>query len=218
MLASFKIVCVGVYEKMKKNKGKTLIIGVDEAGRGPLAGPIAVGAAVLFVPPNNISFWHRVRDSKKLSPGEREVLFKEIKGAKKKGLLDYRVSMVSHTVIDTKGLTYAARLGVKRALKNLDIAKGAQVLLDGSLYAPKEYKQRTITGGDDKYKIIGLASIVAKVKRDRRMKNISKKYLGYGFEVHAGYGTKGHYQAIQKNGISLIHRRSFLKQLTGKKK
>lgn len=194
-----------------------LIVGVDEAGRGPLAGPIAVGAAVLFVPFTRISFWYRIRDSKKLSASAREDLFKEIRDAKKEGLLDYRVSMVSHTVIDTKGLTYAARLGVKRALKNLD-KKNVQVLLDGSLYAPKEYKQKTIIGGDDTYKIIGLASIVAKVKRDRRMKNFSKKYPVYGFDIHSGYGTKRHYQAIDKNGISPIHRRSFLKSLTGMKK
>jgi ribonuclease HII len=126
--------------------------------------------------------------------------------------------MVSHTVIDTKGLTYATRLGVKRALKKLEIKKNVLVLLDGSLYAPKEYKQKTIIGGDDTYKIIGLASIVAKVKRDRRMKNLSKQYPGYSFDVHSGYGTKKHYEAIKKNGISLIHRRSFLKSLTGVKK
>lgn len=190
-----------------------LIVGVDEAGRGPLAGPIAVGAAVLLVPPKKISFWYRIRDSKKLSASVREDLFKEIRNAKKKRLLDYRVSMVSHTVIDTKGLTYATRLGVKRALKNLDIKKNAQVLLDDSLYAPKEYKQKTIIGGDDTYKIIGLASIVAKVKRDKRMKNLSKKYPRYGFDIHSGYGTKRHYQAIDKNGISPIHRRTFLKSI-----
>lgn len=199
-------------------KNKILIIGVDEAGRGPLAGPIAVGAAVLFVPPKKILFWPRIRDSKKLSAKERELLFKEIKWARSKKLLDYRVSMVSHTVIDKKGLTHAARLGVQRSLKNLKLENKIEVLLDGSLYAPKEYKQKTITHGDDIYKIIGLASIVAKVKRDRRMKNISKKYPGYGFDVHAGYGTKKHYQAIEKYGISLIHRKSFLKSLTGIKK
>jgi ribonuclease HII len=197
---------------------KILIVGVDEAGRGPLAGPLAVGAAVLFVPAKKISFWSQVKDSKKISPKGREILFKEITKAKKQGLLQYRVNMVSPHIIDERGLSYAVRLGVRRAITGLGLSKDFLVLLDGSLFAPKKYKQKTIIRGDDIYKIIGLASIVAKVKRDRKMKSLAKKYPGYGFEIHAGYGTKSHYQALRVKGPSVIHRQLFLRSLTGDRK
>lgn len=204
---------------MKVFSEKSYIIGVDEAGRGPLAGPIAVGAAVLFVPPRKLHFWHRVRDSKKLSKKERAEIFLEIKKAKKDGKLAYACRMVGPEIIDRYGLTKAARLGVARALASLSLPKKEmEVFLDGSLFAPRGYKQRTIIRGDDIYKIIGMASIVAKETRDKKMKKLAKKYPGYGFEIHAGYGTKSHYQAIRKKGPSPIHRRLFLRGLTGVKK
>ena len=199
---------------MKKNNKKLMVVGVDEAGRGPLAGPLAVGAAVLFIAPHKLSFWDRVRDSKKLSKKERAEIFIEIKKAKKEGKLDYACSMVGQEIIDRFGLTKAARLGVARALLALSVPKKRmEVLLDGSLYAPRGYKQKTIIHGDDIYKIIGLASIVAKETRDKKMKKLAEKYPEYGFEIHSGYGTKFHYRALRKNGPSPIHRRLFLRSL-----
>lgn len=190
------------------------MVGIDEAGRGPLAGPLSVGVAVLFVPSRELPFWHRVKDSKKLSKKSREEIFLEIKKAKKDGKLSYACVMIGPKTIDRVGLTKAARLGVARALASLSLPKKrTEVLLDGSLFAPRGYKQRTIIRGDDKYKIIGMASIVAKVTRDKKMKKLAEKYPDYGFEVHSGYGTKAHYQAIRKIGLSPIHRRLFLRSL-----
>jgi ribonuclease HII len=193
------------------------LIGIDEAGRGPLAGPVSIGA-VIVRKDFNTKILKGVRDSKKLSEIQREVWFKKLKQWKKEGKLDYSVALVGSTIIDTKGISHAIRKGISRCLKKLEADhRYCSVLLDGSLYAPKKFlNQKTIIGGDDKIKIISLASIAAKVTRDRKMKRLAKIFYKYDFHIHKGYGTKLHRQKILKFGPSEIHRMSFLSGLLNK--
>jgi len=188
------------------------IIGIDEAGRGPLAGPVAVGGVVISEHFNK-KFFKGVKDSKQLTPEERELWFTLITEAKRRGDLDYAVSLVSESVIDKHGISYAIKLGIKRVLKHLNVPpEETQVFLDGSLKAPKEYvHQTTIIKGDEKVPVISVASICAKVVRDRRMVRLAKKYPLYGFHIHKGYGTRAHKEALRLHGHSSIHRKSFLK-------
>jgi ribonuclease HII len=186
------------------------IIGIDEAGRGPLAGPVSVGI-VMITEGFNKKFFKGVRDSKQLTPEDRDLWFALVTEAKKKGELDFRVALVSEKIIDKKGIAHAIRLGIKRCLKRIDAPAEAQVFLDGGIRAPKEFiHQTTIIRGDEKVPVISLASICAKVVRDRRMVSLSKIYPEYAFEIHKGYGTRAHREAIQKYGPSLIHRLSFV--------
>ncbi|MBI5126816.1 MAG: ribonuclease HII [Candidatus Taylorbacteria bacterium] len=187
------------------------LIGIDEVGRGPIAGPVAVGACVLLVPRIALSF-KNFKDSKKLSERQREEWFKRIYDAEKKGLLKTKVTFVSEKIIDSKGLSYAIRSALSTSLTKLKVSpQKSHVLLDGGLKAPAQYlHQTTIIKGDEKELAIALASIVAKVLRDRKMTQLAKKYPGYGFEVHKGYGTKNHYTALRNKGVSVVHRRSFL--------
>ncbi len=193
---------------------RTHLIGIDEAGRGPLAGPIAVGAFSVRSK-DTLKKFKGVKDSKQLSELQREEWFKRIKEERNNGMIGFAVSFSSAEVIDTKGITHATRAALNRCLKRLEkhdfAARKSRILLDGSLYAPSRYKdQKTIIDGDAKKPIIALASICAKVLRDRKMKRLAKKYPKYGFEIHKGYGTKAHYKAIKKHGLSEIHRKSFL--------
>jgi ribonuclease HII len=189
-------------------------VGIDEAGRGPLAGPVAVGAVKVGA---NFSkkFWKGIKDSKKLSPEERDLWFTLVIEAKRRGDLDFAVSLVSEKVIDRRGITYAIGLGIKRCLDKLNVPAHTQIFLDGSLKAPQTFvHQRTIIKGDEKIPIISCASICAKVMRDRYMTRLSKKYPLYGFHIHKGYGTLVHRRAIKKYGLVEPHRRSFTRSLT----
>jgi ribonuclease HII len=192
------------------------IVGIDEAGRGPLAGPVAVGA-VIVSKDFDIKLVAKIKnkDSKKLNPQKREVWFSQIKQWKKEGLLNYHVALVSNTIIDTKGISYAIKKGMSTCLKKLQARNATcAILLDGSLYAPKEFRnQQTIIKGDEKHFQISLASIAAKVLRDRKMEQIAVRFPLYGFEVHKGYGTVDHRKMLKKHGISKIHRKSFLKRI-----
>src|SRR3989344_4922443 len=190
------------------------VVGIDEAGRGPLAGPVAVG--VVKVPPNfNKRFFYSIKDSKQLSPEERELWYALALESKKEGVLDFAVSLVSEKIIDRKGIVHAVKVGIKRCFKKLAIEEDSQIFLDGSLKAPEEFRhQRTIIKGDEKVPIISLASIVAKVTRDRMMVKISKKFPAFNFHVHKGYGTLMHREALKKHGSTVIHRQSFLHNLT----
>jgi ribonuclease HII len=157
----------------------------------------------------------KVKDSKKLSPKKREEIFERIVKAKETARIFYSVSFSSPKLIDEKGLTNAINSALADCLKSLDAeADNCQVLLDGGLKAPKEFKnQKTIIKGDEKEAIIALASITAKVSRDKEMVLLHEKYPEYDFAKHKGYGTKSHYAKIKRHGISPIHRRSFLKKL-----
>ena len=197
-----------------------LIIGVDEAGRGPLAGPISVGA---FGAEKKMEKWllknifnNKLRDSKKLSPKKREEIYKKFCKLKKENKISFSVSHISNKIIDKRGLTYAINLGIKKSL-NISEFFGSEisVRLDGLLKAPKEFKnQKTIIKGDEKDVFIACASIVAKVSRDRLMCRLAKKFPQYSFEIHKGYGTALHYKLIKKYGISPLHRKSFLKKFS----
>ncbi|MDO8555085.1 MAG: ribonuclease HII, partial [bacterium] len=129
-----------------------------------------------------------------------------------KNNFEYKCSMVSSRVIDKIGIQKATKLAVTRVLKKLS-KKPDLVLLDGALFAPKNYNQQTIIRGDEKVPLISAASIVAKVSRDKKMRRLHKFYPQYQFEKHKGYGTKLHYKMIKKNGISPEHRKSYLKRL-----
>lgn len=189
---------------------KVQIIGIDEVGRGPLAGPVTVCALVLKCDFDIIKF----RDSKKLSAKQREVWFKQIYLWKKNGKLDFKIAFVSAGMIDKIGISKAIKKALEKSLYELKPKNSHPILLDGGLKAPVEFKnQKTIIKGDEKEVAIALASIVAKVSRDALMIKMSKKFPQYEFHLHKGYGTKLHYKKIKKHGISVIHRRSFLKNL-----
>ncbi|MES2216229.1 MAG: ribonuclease HII [Patescibacteria group bacterium] len=192
------------------NKPK-YIIGIDEVGRGPIAGPVAVGSCV-FLTPQARKLFRGVKESKQLTEEQREMWFARIEEARESGHVDFCVTFQSHRIIDTKGLSFAIRTALATSLESLNIHhESARVLLDGGLKAPAHYRdQKTIIKGDEKETIIALASICAKVLRDRRMNLLAKKYPQYKFEAHKGYGTRGHYRALKKYGILPMHRLSFL--------
>jgi len=200
---------------MKRREFKYLI-GIDEVGRGPIAGLVAVGA-FLFPNVESRKLFKGVKESKQLNEKKREVWYADILDAKKKGLVDFAVTFQSEKVIDTKGLSFAIKnalkISVKKIVKKNKIkASEVLVLLDGGLKAPVEFvNQETIIKGDAKEKVIALASITAKVERDRVMRRWAKKYPQYGFDVHKGYGTRKHYEAIKKYGFTSLHRKSFCK-------
>jgi len=201
---------------MEKTK---FLIGIDEAGRGPLAGPVAVGAVVVMLRSNlgrkrfDLGFG-ALRDSKQLSPARRETWFKWLKQARRKKKLNFAVSLVGEKIIDRRGIVPAIKIGIRRVLNKLNLSPTTcHILLDGGLCAPVKYKnQRTIIRGDRTVPIIMLASIAAKVRRDHRMIKLAKLYPHYDFEIHKGYGTKRHYGALRHYGLSPLHRRSFLKK------
>lgn len=190
------------------------LIGIDEAGRGPLAGPVAVGVVCLDIKklPRPRRFFHGVKETKQLTPRQREVWWQKIKKLADVGNLRFAVSLVGHHLIDRQGIAAAVRLGIRRCLSRFVYRpQECLVLLDGSLCAPRRWVyQRTIIRGDETEPPIALASIVAKVRRDRRMLKLDKVYPQYFFREHKGYGTRKHYHALKKHGPSPIHRLSFL--------
>lgn len=203
-----------VTKKVEKTK---FLVGIDEAGRGALAGPVSVGLVMW-----KVEKWKEIKkllkdypagkDSKKLTPKQRDFWFEKIKKLEKLGLLKPQITLVSNKVIDKKGINFAIRQGIEECLKRLggETSKSL-VLLDGGLKAPKEWpNQQTIIKGDEKELIISLASIVAKVSRDREMVKLAKKYPDHHLHQHKGYGTSLHYQKIDKFGILVIHRRTYL--------
>ncbi len=191
------------------------IVGIDEAGRGPLAGPVSVAAVAIPIRQYHVlvRYFSDAKDSKKLSPKQRESLMMKIK--KRSRSLSFSVSLVGNALIDRRGIVWAIRTAIKRCLIKLNVPPdGSRVLLDGSLKAPEKFSdQKTIIRGDDTVKIISLASIVAKVHRDRHIMRMAKRFPEYGFEIHKGYGTRHHLKMLRKHGPSAIHRRSFLTHL-----
>ncbi len=184
------------------------MVGIDEAGRGPLAGPVVVAAVAAYV--NAARQRGRltgIKDSKKLSVKKREEWNKILRKN-----FECHYASVDNKVIDKIGIQKAVLLGVKNVLKKFS-KKPDVVLLDGLLKAPARYAQRTIIKGDEKIPLISAASIIAKVARDRRMARMREKFPKYGFEKHKGYGTKEHCQKIKKYGLCEIHRKSFCKNL-----
>jgi ribonuclease HII len=208
---------------MKRRKATTkFLIGIDEAGRGPLAGPVAVGVFVVRIDGMReaLKMFPGARDSKKMTPVARAAVFLAIKNAWKAGHVNFAVGFSSASFIDRRGIVSAIKSAMEKALRKVEkgfpggptSGDACTVLLDGSLKAPIRYKnQTTIIRGDDSEPVISLASICAKVLRDQTMTRLAKKYPRYSFDVHKGYGTKSHYAAIKKHGFCAEHRRSFLK-------
>jgi ribonuclease HII len=187
------------------------IIGVDEAGRGPLAGPVAVGIVKVSEGFDVEKEFKGVADSKKLSEKKREKIFKMLEARAAEGGIKFTVEFESAETIDREGIAVAIRKALARGCRALaPDPKIVYIKLDGSLKAPPEYSQETIINGDELVPIISLASIAAKVLRDRLMIELSIKYPQYGFEKHKGYGTKAHYEMLKKYGPCAIHRTSFL--------
>ena len=206
-------------EKYYWKKGYKKIIGLDEAGRGPLAGPVTA-AAVLILLPNKISllkneFFRKIllqaRDSKKLSPKKREEIFRLIQ---KCSLIQFSHALVNEKVIDKINIEQATFKAMGICLKKLKInqktSQHCLILVDGNRSIPKiNYLQKTIIKGDDKILSIALASIIAKVIRDKIMITLAKKYPHYHFEIHKGYPTKLHRKLLKKYGPCKIHRKSY---------
>ena len=190
---------------------KTHYIGIDEAGRGPLAGPVSVGV-VKVDKDFDWSLVPGVTDSKKLAPEKRDEIFNIAKDLRYHRKLDFAVAQVGPSVIDKQGITFAIGVAMRRCLNRLDLdPETVKLRLDGSLSAPEIYDQATIIKGDLLYPEIGLASIIAKETRDAYMRRIARRWAGYDFEVHKGYGTKTHREAIKQRGLSPIHRATYCK-------
>lgn len=188
------------------------IVGIDEAGRGPLAGPVAVG--IFVISENKIKKLDLtgLKDSKKLSKTKREEWREKIKKMKKDGIADFAVVLVSEKHIDKNRIHNSIKFGIEKGIKKLKVGKKDKIFLDGGLRLDKTFLfQETIIKGDEKVPVISLASIMAKTERDRKMISLSRKYPEYGFEDHMGYGTKKHTEKIRRFGPSIVHRRSFLK-------
>lgn len=179
------------------------ICGVDEAGRGPLAGPVCAAAVIL---PRNIEI-AGLNDSKKLSAKKREALFDEII----EKAIAYGVAYATEQEIDEINILNATFLAMNRAISQLDPAP-KMALVDGNTVKGIEFPAKNIIGGDGKSASIAAASILAKVSRDRLMLEMAEKYPEYSFEKHKGYGTKAHYEAVDKYGLCPIHRPSFFKK------
>lgn len=190
------------------------LLGVDEAGRGPLAGPVAVGIVAFEEQYDIEGVFPGLNDSKKLSEKKRETLFKILQEEMKAGRVRAVVQLVSAANIDEGGIAPAIRNAVATGVgKLLPVPEEGRIFLDGSLTAPREYAQLTIIGGDGLVPAIMLASIAAKVTRDKHMHLLAEQYPAYGFEKHKGYGTKAHFAAIKEHGMCVEHRRSFLTKL-----
>jgi len=187
------------------------IVGVDEAGRGPLAGPVSVGAVIVQEGFDVAKEFPGVNDSKKLSEKKREVLYEMLVARVALGDVRFAVEFESAQTIDADGIAPAVRRALNRAVAFLaPDAALVHIKLDGSLKALPEYSQETIIGGDALVPLISLASIAAKVERDRLMCKLAEDFPQYGFEIHKGYGTRAHYDALGEHGLCAIHRRSFI--------
>ena len=199
-------------ENKKLPKSIKFVVGIDEVGRGSLAGPVATGAFKMSVDFSAKGFG-RIKDSKKLTPEKREEIVEKLKILKKEKLVDYYVCYESAKRIDGLGLSKTIRNCLEKALSKLNVTpEECLVLLDGGLKAPQKYKnQKMIIKGDEKERAIAFASIVAKVSRDALMCKLAKKYPEYCFEIHKGYGTKMHRELIKKNGLCFEHRKLFCK-------
>lgn len=195
-------------EKSHFAKGITSICGVDEAGRGPLAGPVFAAAVIL---PPNLEI-PGLDDSKKLTDKRRRELFPVIK----EQAIAYGVAFATHEEIDKINILQATYLAMERAINSLSV-RPELALIDGNRARDFGLPVQTVVKGDSLSASIAAASILAKVSRDDYMEEMAKAYPQYGFEVHKGYGTKLHYEKLSQFGPSPIHRKTFLKKLYGTK-
>lgn len=192
------------FEKEALAKGYKSVCGVDEAGRGPLAGPVCAAAVIL---PESVII-DGVNDSKKLSEKKRESLFDVIR----EQALSYSIAYATVDEIEEINILNATMLAMRRAIDGLDI-KADYAMIDGNKIPPIDIDAECIVKGDAKSMSIACASILAKVSRDRLLYKYAEEYPMYGFDKHKGYGTKVHREAILKYGPCPYHRKSFLKKL-----
>ena len=195
------------YEHQLKEKGYQLICGIDEAGRGPLAGPVFAAAVILPEGLEDLG----INDSKKLSEKKRDLLFEQIK----EKAVDYSIASASEKEIDEINILNATFLAMKRAVEGLSV-KPEIALVDGNRKPGTGIEELTIVKGDAKSISIAAASILAKVSRDRYLTELDRQYPQYQFAKHKGYPTKLHYEMIKQYGVSPVHRLSFLKNLNEK--
>lgn len=201
-----KIVNWMQYENEYKTKGFKCICGVDEAGRGPLAGPVFAAAVIM-----NDKFIEGINDSKKISAKKREFLYDIIV----ENAQSFSISFVNEKTIDEINILNATFLAMQNAVNNLKIAPDF-VLVDGNRSPKLAVCSETIVKGDSLCTSIACASILAKVSRDRYMLELAQKYPQYEFDKHKGYGTKLHIEKIREHGISPVHRKSFLSKILKK--
>lgn len=190
-------------EAALKAEGSCRIAGIDEAGRGPLAGPVAAACVILdedYIPEG-------INDSKKLSPKKREILFEEIMAS-----AIVSCALVDEKTIDTVNILEATKLAMRRAAAGMP-QKPDFILIDGNFVIGACACERAVIGGDAKSASIAAASIIAKVTRDRLMLRLDEEYPMYGFAKHKGYGTREHIENLLKYGPCPYHRRSFLKKI-----
>ena len=188
------------------SQGVQIICGVDEAGRGPLAGPVCAAAVIL---PKGLEI-PGLNDSKKLTDKKRRELFPVIQAK----ALAYGIAFASHEEIDEINILQATYLAMERALAQLSL-KPDLALIDGNRAKDFGLPVMTVVKGDSRSANIAAASVLAKVTRDEYMEKMALEYPGYGFEIHKGYGTKAHYEALRNLGPSPIHRMTFLKKFYG---
>lgn len=193
-----------LHQRQAGERGFAAICGIDEAGRGPLAGPVFAAAVIL---PDGCVI-DGLDDSKKLSEAKREALFDVIK----EKALSYGIGQAGEREIDEHNILQATFMAMRRAVEAMPV-KPDYALVDGNRMPPLAIPGETVVKGDSKCACIAAASILAKVSRDRLLREWDQLYPGYGFAQHKGYGTKAHYAAIKKYGILPVHRMSFLKNL-----
>ena len=185
------------------------VIGLDEVGRGPLAGPV-ISCGCHF---KNYTLLHEFKDligdSKKLSEKKRELSFKFLQNLKKEKIIDFHLGIANVEEIDNLNILEATKLSMKRVVDKFNL-KNAQLIIDGNFSLNyKSYKEQSIIKGDNKSLSIAAASIIAKVHRDRLMKKLSIKFKDFGWEKNAGYGTKMHIENIHRFGPTIHHRKTF---------
>jgi ribonuclease HII len=200
---------------------KKIFVGIDEVGRGPIAGPVTIG--IFVVEKKHLVKVHQklpgITDSKKLTEAKRNYYKNIVDDLVQQGWCSYYIASTSAEIIDRDGISNAIKISIKRGLssfskelriKDLKISD-TYVFLDGGLRISHEWNQETIIRGDSSNWLISTASVLAKVHRDTKMLRLAKKFSGYHLDAHKGYGTKQHYQAIKQQGISEIHRASWIK-------
>lgn len=197
-----RLMTMSAIEMEAFSQGFSFVGGVDEAGRGPLAGPV-VAACVVFPPGVML---HKINDSKKLSPEVRDKLFDEIK----EKAVAYGIGIVDNETIDEINIFEATKKAMKLAINNMKIQP--DFLIIDAVKLPVDIPQKVIPKADEKSISVAAASILAKVTRDRIMEDVENTYSGYGFAKHKGYGTKEHVMAIKEKGLCPIHRRSFTRK------
>ncbi len=194
------------YEHKAHIEGFNVVCGIDEAGRGPLAGPVFAAAVIL---PEN--YTHEIlNDSKKLSEKKRDLVYEDII----RDAVSWSVGIATEKEIDDINILNATFLAMKRAVEGLSLRPDL-AYVDGNREPKTGVREITIVKGDSKCMSVAAASIIAKVSRDRFMFEIDKKYPQYQFSKHKGYGTKLHYEMLEQFGISEVHRKTFLKKIIG---